>query len=495
MARKLSPDGVPVEIPSIQRRPPTNLFEGIDQRGQQPGREASSGDDPTAVGPWAGNNAAAACDHQGNAPRLPNESAAAKGFEESSESKTRIAGGFRVGGPDDRRAIRSGPGSLTRPRTPWWGGWSLSTARARARRCASAWGRTASVAARAPARGSTSATIRSRGRTTRRSPMTRRAAHSTSCRVAAPIWPIWTAAPCSPQLRSPPEAGSSSGNHAAICCPLRRALRLERAGSCGGSIVQVDVAWGQIQGTRDSQQDAVACLAWPSGLHLLVVADGIGGQAGGDVASGTVVSNFRDAFVAASNLLARDRLLQALEVSNHALSDRIEAEPQLAGMGTTIVAATVDESVLQWVSVGDSSLWLVRDREIRRLNANHSVGAMLDAQVRAGCSSAREAASAPDRSHLLDAVLGRQIKLVDAPSDQFDLRPSDRLVLGSDGLETCSRDVLGQIAAAEGLNSAGIVDSILQEVEGSAKACQDNASVVVVQFAESEGSAHAGGVK
>ena len=259
--------------------------------------------------------------------------------------------------------------------------------------------------------------------------------------------------------------------------------------------MQVDVAWGQIQGTRDSQQDSVACLAWPNGLHLLVVADGIGGRDGGDVASGTVVSSFRAAFIAASKLPARERLLEALQVSNHALSDRIEAEPELAGMGTTIVAATVDGRALQWVSVGDSSLWLVRDREIRRLNANHSVGAMLDKQVRAGRSSPQEAASAPDRSHLLDAVMGRAIKLVDAPSDQFGLRPSDRLVLGSDGVETCSRDVLGEIAGIEGLDSAEIVDSILQEVEWSAKACQDNASVVVVQFAESEGSAHVRGVK
>ena len=110
MARKLNPDGVPVEIPSIQRGPPTNLFEGIDRRRQHPGRGASSGDDPTAVGPEAGRTTAAASDQQWKAARAPEGATAAEGFEKSSQPNTRIAGGFRVGAPDERAATRSGPG-------------------------------------------------------------------------------------------------------------------------------------------------------------------------------------------------------------------------------------------------------------------------------------------------------------------------------------------------------------------------------------------------
>jgi len=225
----------------------------------------------------------------------------------------------------------------------------------------------------------------------------------------------------------------------------------------------------------------------------LVIADGIGGRAGGDVASRTVVERFRDAFIEASGVSARRRLLLALRASNDALHDRVKTEPLLAGMGSTLVAATFHGDALQWVSVGDSAIWLVRDHRIRRLNARHSVGAMLDEEVRAGRLSARAAAAAPDRSHLLAAVLGRDIRLIDAPSECFPLLPSDRLVLGSDGLESCSGEAMVKIAETESWDSTKIVDAILREVEGSGRPHQDNASVVAVRFDGSEGGGAACG--
>lgn len=246
--------------------------------------------------------------------------------------------------------------------------------------------------------------------------------------------------------------------------------------------MEADVAWGQIQGDRQSQQDMVACLAWANGLHLLVLADGIGGYVGGEVASKTVVESFRDEFIKASDLDARDRMLNALQASNYALFDRVDAEPELAGMGTTLLAAVLEKNALSWVSVGDCSIFLVRDDEIRRLNTIHSVGAMLDERAEAGQLSAQEAASAPDRSHLLEAVFGEDISLVDAPSDRFDLLPTDRLLLASDGVETCSRDVLCRIARADDRDSSEIVDEILHAVEGTAKPGQDNATIIVVQM-------------
>ena len=243
----------------------------------------------------------------------------------------------------------------------------------------------------------------------------------------------------------------------------------------------IDVAWGQVQGERPTQQDTAVCLAWPNGLHLLVVADGIGGRAGGDVASTTVVESFREAFVEASDLAVRDRLLAALQNSNYDLFDRIEADPQLEGMGTTLVAACVQREDLWWVSVGDSPIWLVRDSSIRRLNSKHTVGALLDKQVNDGVLSAQEALTSPDRPRLVEAVLGEDINWVDAPTDGLKLLPDDQLLLATDGIETCTLDELREIASGSNRDASGIAEAILERVEGKERPNQDNATIIVAQ--------------
>ncbi len=248
--------------------------------------------------------------------------------------------------------------------------------------------------------------------------------------------------------------------------------------------MRIDVAWGQIQGDRLAQEDTAVCLAWPTGLHLLVVADGIGGRIGGGVASEAVVETFREAFVEAVDLAVPDRLLAALGESNSDLSDRIEADPGLRGMGTTIVAACTKENELWWVSVGDSSIWLVRDQSIRRLNSKHTVGAFLDMQVERGVLSAQQASAAPDRPHLVEAVLGEDINWVDAPSDGLSLLPHDRLLLATDGIETCNSDELHEIASREGCGASEIVEAILEHVEGKERPNQDNATIIVALIEE-----------
>ncbi len=239
-----------------------------------------------------------------------------------------------------------------------------------------------------------------------------------------------------------------------------------------------NIAWGQIQGRRDSQQDRADCLSWPNGYHLLLLGDGLGGHVAGDIASATVIESFRDAFVGASDPNPRECLLQALQTANIALFDRIQEEPHLAGMGTTLVAVAVRESSLQWVSVGDSPLWLFRNGEIHRLNEDHSIGGILDQRVANGEITDREAAESAGRSQLLEAVLGEDIKLVDAPTQPLELQPGDMIVLASDGVETCSPEELRDIVANP-LPATELVNAILQAVEAHALPSQDNATLIV----------------
>lgn len=197
--------------------------------------------------------------------------------------------------------------------------------------------------------------------------------------------------------------------------------------------------------------------------------------------SGTVIESFRNAFFSGSELDPRERLFQALQAANYAIFDRSVAESALRGMGTTLLAAVVAADALHWVSVGDSPLWLLRSREMRRLNEDHSVGGVLDHRAHAGEITYEEANQASGRSKLLEAVMGEDIKRVASPVAPLSLRAGDIVLLASDGVETCSCDELWRIAQAE-TSAADLVSSILQAVEAHALSAQDNATVIALRL-------------
>src|SRR5579864_1167179 len=110
---------------------------------------------------------------------------------------------------------------------------------------------------------------------------------------------------------------------------------------------------GQHQGGRPYQEDSWALRPLGDGSLLAVVADGMGGHAGGAVASKLVV----EAFLAA---LERGRsLAEALQEANQAVHKGAAGKPDLAGMGSTVVAAVVKDDEVRWISVGDSPFYRV----------------------------------------------------------------------------------------------------------------------------------------
>ncbi len=247
-----------------------------------------------------------------------------------------------------------------------------------------------------------------------------------------------------------------------------------------------DIAWDQIQGLRETQQDCAICIPLGIAHHLLVLADGMGGHAAGDVASSVAVTSFCSAFEAPGMPEEpNERLLAALEAANYAIHDEVAAAPELAGMGTTLVAVVVDGRELRWASVGDSPLWLIRGGAIRRLNADHSVAGELAERVETGELTAAEAATMSGGSLLLSALQGENVDLVDIPEASERLEPDDIVIVASDGVETCSLDDL--VSMARGEASAGdIVRRILAIIEDQQGVYQDNATLIVCRLQSSE---------
>jgi PPM family protein phosphatase len=165
-----------------------------------------------------------------------------------------------------------------------------------------------------------------------------------------------------------------------------------------------------------------------AGPRLLAVADGLGGHAGGEVASATVIDALRplDTEVPAGDVLTA--LEDAVRRASSALGDIVEADPALRGLGTTLTALLWSGSQLGLVHIGDSRAYLVRDGEVFQITHDHTMVQLL---VDEGRITTEEVATHPQRSLLLRA-LG---DFTSEPDLQLrEARPGDRYLLCSDGL-------------------------------------------------------------
>ncbi|HEY8004303.1 MAG TPA: protein phosphatase 2C domain-containing protein [Phenylobacterium sp.] len=250
--------------------------------------------------------------------------------------------------------------------------------------------------------------------------------------------------------------------------------------------LRADISLGQSLGRRQRQEDRVTLVPDEAAPRFLVLADGMGGAVGGDVAATliteTVAAELLD--VGLGGTPAGSALRAAAINANAALKARVKAEPELDGMGGTLVIVQLAADGLMFFSMGDSPLHLVRAGRCERLNADHSVGGMLDAQVARGELSAEAAASRRDRNSITSVVAGGSLRgmRMDETADLAPLAAGDVLVLASDGLDTLAPDEIAAICS-QGRPSQEIVNGLLAAVEAADRPRQDNASVIVACFA------------
>lgn len=252
-------------------------------------------------------------------------------------------------------------------------------------------------------------------------------------------------------------------------------------------IVETDFAGRQIIGSRDAQEDYYCfCLLDPveDGLNglLLVLADGMGGSAGGAIASQIVAAAFVEQFCCASGNIP-ERLLSSLQASERRVCEEIaRREEHLSQMGSTLVAVVWTAGRLYWTSVGDSALYLYRNSQIRRLNADHSMVPILEAKAARGEISEKEAAQSPDRNMLRSAIAAEPPELYELRDLPFELRAGDIILAATDGLASISLEQLSAEMGAHAKEPADrIATSLLAAVSNVRKPKQDNATVAVIR--------------
>jgi protein phosphatase len=259
----------------------------------------------------------------------------------------------------------------------------------------------------------------------------------------------------------------------------------ERVGPLHSSQLTIAVSARSDQGqVRSNNEDSYAFFlppTLPAGLNaVLVVADGMGGYRGGEVASAMVVDAFADSLRGDSMRagpgeetweLVLERIIQA---ASAAILAKAASTTGLQGMGTTVVAAVLAGRRLHIAHVGDSRAYLVGQANVCQLTQDHSWVA--DA-VREGVLTTDEARQHP-RRNLLTRVVGRQPAVV-VDFDVADVHSGDYLVLCTDGLsnlvsETELADVVRR-SIEPTLAATALVDLAKQ------RGAPDNVTVVVAR--------------
>jgi protein phosphatase len=212
--------------------------------------------------------------------------------------------------------------------------------------------------------------------------------------------------------------------------------------------------------------------------HLLVIADGVGGAAYGDVASSTAVHLLRRLDTAPT-----DEMLPSLAGVVHRIHDRlaemVESDNELDGTSTTVTAALFDGARLGVVHVGDSRAYLLRGGRIQQLTKDHT---FVQTLIDEGRITEEDSRVHPHRNIILRAVDG----VHDTEPDLFHvpLEEGDRILLCSDGCSGALKDdQVAELLADGSVDSASVALVTASLDAGST----DNVTVIVAEVAAAGG--------
>ena len=217
-----------------------------------------------------------------------------------------------------------------------------------------------------------------------------------------------------------------------------------------------------------------------AGTHLFVVADGMGGHAGGDVASAIAIQSIAHVDRAFDSVEEAENVLRAaLLEANGELAESVFQHPELTGMGTTVSGVVRVGDRLALAHIGDSRIYRWRDGELAQITKDHTFVQRL---VDSGRITADEAAVHPRRSVLM-RVLGDVDLNPEIDTEIVETQPGDRWLLCSDGLSGFVSDERVAELLAEHSDASAAVEALIDESldEGA----PDNVTVVIVDIDES----------
>ena len=248
--------------------------------------------------------------------------------------------------------------------------------------------------------------------------------------------------------------------------------------------LKFEISGAQIDGARDYQEDSFLITHLQAGdetgqVSLVIVADGMGGHAAGNVASNLAVQSFNKYVTSHYPSESVPSLLkEAINEANNAIASTIKETSALKGMGCTLVAALLVNNKMYWVSVGDSHLFHIQDKSLTKRNADHSYGGYLDRMAAEGNEVNEE--NGYSRHMLLSALTGEPIPAIDCPEQAVSIKIGDQILLCSDGIDTLDKESI-QARCLNTESAIKLSDGLLTDVSNAQFPRQDNTTVVAVK--------------
>src|SRR6185503_19573199 len=209
---------------------------------------------------------------------------------------------------------------------------------------------------------------------------------------------------------------------------------------------------------------------------LLIVSDGMGGAAAGEVASEIAVTAIRQCLLEIpSNIETPNRLRIATELANEAIWKEAQAKPELTGMGATVTAALVQGATTFIAQVGDSRAYIIRGDRIKQITKDHSYAQALRDS---GIFTAEQIANAPQ--NVILQALGAQ-PTVDVGLTAVELLRNDYLIVCSDGLSgKIKPDEMRDVVCKSSTNLTSACRRLVDMA--NERGGEDNITVIVALF-------------
>ena len=255
---------------------------------------------------------------------------------------------------------------------------------------------------------------------------------------------------------------------------------------------ELQIGAAQAQGDRKEQQDYFAATDFfnkdtseqePDTGFLTVLADGMGGHVGSGNASVIAVNTFVKRYQAeiTKNTNIQKALGYALTAANKAVYD---ANQKInADMGTTLVSCVIHNKQLNWVSVGDSSLYLYSKGKLSLINKRHSHGAEIQAKIDAGILTPAEGQLNPQQGNMLTSYLGlAEIPKIDFSEKHYQLELGNKILLCSDGLDNALTPAEIEDCLRHEISSQEKCDKLMAKALAKKRPNQDNITMVLLEL-------------
>ena len=207
--------------------------------------------------------------------------------------------------------------------------------------------------------------------------------------------------------------------------------------------------------------------------NVFIVADGMGGHAAGDYASSFTVQAIVDDIQTSEATDAKEILNHAIKEANYMLWKKAQEDVNLYGMGTTVVAATLVGDHLEVANVGDSRLYVIRDR-IMQITKDHS---LVQEMVRMGGLDPEAARTHENKNIITRAIGGAET--VDVDFFKVSLREGDIVLMCTDGLTNMLEDEEIRMIINAGRDVIEMAQKLIEAANNHGG--KDNIAVILIE--------------